>query len=72
MGQAGTRAKQADADRDVPVLRSGAHQASGGEVVLDQAARRPGEAAAFACHLDQETKDREATKLLETMRGAAA
>jgi len=25
-----------------------------------------------ACHLDQETKDREATKLLETMRGAAA
>jgi oligopeptide/dipeptide ABC transporter ATP-binding protein len=25
-----------------------------------------------ACHLDQETKDREAKKLLETMRGAAA
>jgi peptide/nickel transport system ATP-binding protein len=25
-----------------------------------------------ACHLDQETKDREARKLLETMRGAAA
>ncbi len=25
-----------------------------------------------ACHLDQETKDREAAKLLETMRGAAA
>jgi hypothetical protein len=25
-----------------------------------------------ACHLDQETKDREAKKLLATMRGAAA
>jgi oligopeptide/dipeptide ABC transporter ATP-binding protein len=33
----------------------------------------PGESAHLAaCHLDEETKDREARKLLETMQGAAA
>src|SRR4029077_3617977 len=58
-----SRTKQANADLDVAILRTRPHQTAILEIVVHQAARRPGNAFAFTRHIDQQHHRRGETRL---------